>query len=257
MASAFALTVPGTRRLGIVGSPPVQRSRPAPARTFFAVIGSTLVVAAALGACKSDGRTLRPANGTQTQSVYTPTTTTVPATVETSVDIGKIPPFATSTTALSTVPFTLQLPFGDEGVIDTRFTCYGADVHPQIAWFGAPVNTVEIALVVTDPDASDFVHWVIAGLDPTNPLVGDGQVPIGAIEGENGFSTTAAPSVGWKGPCPPAGTTHHYWFTLYALSQQVDLPTGSSSADLLAVIENSSIDASEVTGIYTAPGANS
>ena len=238
--------------------PTASSSRPAFARTVFAVIGCTAILAAVLAACNSDGRTLRPAKPTQTQSVYTPTTTTVPATTVTSIDNSKIGTIGTSTTlASATVPFTLQLPFGEGGAIDPRFTCNGADVHPQIAWFGTPANTVEVALVVTDADASDFVHWIIAGLDPNDPFVGEGDVPVGAIEGENGFSTDAAPAVGWRGPCPPAGTTHHYWFTLYALSQQVELPTGSSAEDLLAVITNSSIDASEITGVYTAPTASS
>jgi len=230
--------------------------RPAPARTVFAVLGCAAILAAVLAACNSDGRTLRPAKPSQTQSVYTPTTTTVPATTVTSIDNSKIGTISTSTTLPSTtVPFTLQLPFGDGGTMDSRFTCNGADVHPQIAWFGTPANTVEVALVVTDADAGDFVHWIIAGLDPNDPFVGEGDVPVGAIEGQNGFSTEAAPVVGWRGPCPPAGTTHEYWFTLYALSQQVELPSGSSAEDLLSFITNSSIDASEITGVYTAPSS--
>lgn len=238
--------------------PTVPSSRPTTARTVFAVIGSAAILAVVLAACRSDGRTLRPAKVTQTQSVYTPTTTTVAATTVTSIDNSKIGTIGTSTTlASATVPFTLQLPFSDGGEIDPRFTCNGADVHPQIAWFGAPADTVEMALVVTDADAGDFVHWIVAGLDPNDPLLGEGDVPVGAIEGENGFSTDAVPVVGWRGPCPPAGTTHRYRFTLYALSQQVELPTGSAAADLLAVITNSSIEAAEVSGVYTAPPSSS
>ena len=239
--------------------PPVQSSRPTTARTVFVVFGCAAILAAALAACKSDGRTLRPAKPTQTQSVYTPTTTTVPPTAVTSIDNSKIGALSTTTTVASatTIPFTLQLPFADGGTIDPRFTCNGSDVHPQIAWLGTPASAVEMALVVTDADADDFVHWIIAGLDPNNPLLGEGDVPVGAIEGENSFSTASVPVVGWRGPCPPAGTTHHYWFTLYALSQQVELPTGSSSEDLLSVITNSSIDIAEVTGVYTAPSSSS
>jgi len=238
--------------------PPVQSSRSTTARAVVAIIGCAAILTVALASCKSDGRTLRPAKPTQTQSVYTPTTTTVPATTVTSFDNSKVGTIGTTTTLPSTtVPFTLQLPFAEGGAIDPRFTCNGTDVHPQIAWFGTPLGTVEMALVVTDADAGDFVHWVIAGLDPNDPLLGEGDVPVGAIEGENGFSTEAAPAIGWRGPCPPSGTTHHYWFTLYALGQQVELPTGASAADLLAAITNSSIDVAEVTGVYTAPATSS
>ena len=197
-----------------------------------------------LAACKSDGRTLRPADPTQTQSVYTETTTTVPTTTA-----GDVVSPAT-TTALA---FQLQLPFTDGGAMDARFTCNGVDVHPQISWLGAPADAVEMALVVTDIDAGDFVHWSIAGLDPFNSQIGEGDVPVGAIEGQNGFSTAIAPSVGWRGPCPPVGTKHHYRFTLYALDQQVELPTGSSAADLQSVIDSSAIGAAQITGVYATP----
>ena len=115
------------------------------------------------------------------------------------------------------------------------------------------MNAVEIALVVTDTDANDFVHWVVAGLDPKNPSIAEGSVPVGAIEGANGFSTAAAPSVGWNGPCPPKGSTHHYRFTLYALDQQIELPTGSPASDLMSAIDLSSIEAAQITGVYTSP----
>lgn len=204
-----------------------------------------MLVTVGLVACNSDGRTLRPADPTQTQSVYTPTTTTVPATIA-----GDAVSPATDAPALA---FMLQMPFADAGAIDTRFSCNGANVHPQVSWLGAPAAAVEMALVVTDIDAGDFVHWIIAGLDPFNPQIGEGDVPVGAIEGQNGFSTAAKPSIGWSGPCPPAGTSHHYRFTLYALDQQVELPTGSPAADLQTVIDASAIGAAQVTGVYATP----
>ncbi len=237
----------------------MSRSRSNFARPIVAVLGSVLLISAALAACNSDGRTLRPADPSQNQSVYTPTTTTVPTT---SIDSAagtkgsQLDPLATSTTTAGTdaaSSLTLQLPWADGGAIDQRFTCKGAGVHPQISWSGASPDTVELALVVTDIDANDYVQWIIAGLQPTENLISEGVVPVGAIQSLNGSSTAATPATGWSPPCPPAGSTHHYWFTLYALSQQVELPNGSASADMLNAIEDSSIDASEITGVYTAP----
>src|SRR5262245_33862546 len=180
------------------------------ARSLLPVALAAGLVPLALSACNSDGRTLRPAKPTQTQSVYTPTTTTTIA-----------PP---STLALDapaeTVAFVLNLPWVDNATIDPRYTCNGDDVQPSISWFGAPAEAVEMALVVRDVDANNFVHWIIGGLDPHNPFLGENDVPIGAIEGANDFSKPGAPDIGWRGPCPPAGTPHHYVFTLYALSQQ-------------------------------------
>jgi hypothetical protein len=151
------------------------------------------------------------------------------------------------------VQFTVVLPWSDGGTIDAAYTCAGDDISPQVSWYGAPTTAVEMALVVTDTDANDFVHWIIAGLDPKNPSIPAGTPPENAVQGQNGFSTAAAPSVGWKGPCAPAGTTHHYLFTLYALGQQIELPSGSSAADLLAFIQGAEISATTVTGTSSTP----
>ncbi len=198
-------------------------------------------------ACASDGRTLRDPTPDQTQSVYTPSTTTTV--------VGQLPALDTLAPAQNSAPvfFTVQLPWQNGGGIDVRYTCFGEDVQPQIGWIGVPAGTVEVALVVSDVDANNFVHWVIAGLDPANPLVAENSVPLGAIEGQNGFSTAAVPDIGWRGPCPPAGASHIYRFTLYALSQQVELPTGSAAADLIALIEGSAIAVSQVDGVYPPP----
>ncbi len=208
-----------------------------------------MLTVAGLAACNSDGRTLRPGDPSQNQSVYTPTTTTVVGDAFDTLN------GATGVTTITVAPlaFALSLPWADGGEIDIRFTCNGADVQPQVGWLGAPAAAVEMALVVTDTDANDFVHWIITGLDPLDPLVPENSLPLGAVQGLNGFSTSAAPVAGWRGPCPPAGTTHHYRFTLYALDQQVELPDGSAAADLLAVIDAASIAAAQSTATYTSP----
>ena len=225
---------------------------------------SRLVVAALAGplllisvvSCKSDGRTLRPALPSQVGSVFTPTTTTTivadPALPQTS---GNLPDFGPDFGEEDTpaAAFTLQMPWADGGLIAPRYTCNGENQSPGFTWAGTPPGTLEMALVVTDNDAAEFVHWVIAGLDPATPVVYEGVVPVAAIEGANDFSTTAVPDIGWAGPCPPSGSTHHYRFTLYALDQQIELPTGSRVADLIAVIEAASVQAAQTTGIYSSP----
>lgn len=215
-------------------------------RTIFFLLGSSALV---VGACNSDGRTLRSADPTQNQSVYTATTTTTL--------VGEVFDTVNGATGVTTtvapLEFALNLPWADGGQIDARYTCNGADVQPQVGWLGAPDAAVEMALMVTDTDANDFVHWIITGLDPLDPLLAENNVPLGAIQGLNGFSTVANPVVGWRGPCPPPGSTHHYRFTLYALDQQVELPDGSAGADLLAVIDATSIAAAQSTATYTAP----
>jgi Raf kinase inhibitor-like YbhB/YbcL family protein len=214
------------------------------AGSFLTTAVACGVVALTLVACNDDGRTLRPARPSQTQSVYTPTTTTT---------VAPSPTLALDASETAPLAFVLNLPWVDNAIIDTKYTCNGDDVQPQVSWFGAPPEAVEMALVVRDVDANNFVHWIIAGLDPHNPFLAENSVPVGAIEGQNDFSTASAPDIGWRGPCPPKGAPHHYVFTLYALDQQVELPTGSSAADMQSVIDSTSIQAAQVTGIYQTP----
>lgn len=214
-----------------------------------------LVALLAFSACRNDGRTLRPANPSLNASVFTPSTTT------TIID-DSVQPVATEVIATDVIDtaiegpgasFVLRTPWADGGLMDSRYTCRGQALSPALSWSGVPSNTASLALVVIDTDFNNYVHWVIAGLDPKGSRILEGQVPAGAIEGTNGASTPQFVSTGWKAVCPPKGATHHYRFTLYALDQQIDLPSGSPGADLMKVIDSSSIQAAQITGVYTTP----
>ncbi len=222
------------------------------ARSILVLVGCPAALLA-VTACNSDGRTLRPAGPDQTASVYT---TTTASTITTTIVEGA--QAVDPALELPDLAFVLNVPWEDGGAIDPRYTCEGADIQPGFSWLGAPAGAVEMALVVVDTDADNFVHWVIAGLDPRNPFVGENDVPVSAIEGTNDFAGSAATgegddeNIGWRGPCPPPGVIHNYRFTLYALAQPIELPTGSSAADLQAAIDATSIIVAERTGIYPA-----
>lgn len=218
-------------------------------RILISTVGCVLALSA-FSACQSDGRTLRPANPSQNASVFTASTTT------TVIDDSVQPSGSDESSAeLPAEDFALRTPAvpTDGDFLDAHFTCSAAGVSPPFSWTGVPADTASLALVVTDLDANNFVHWVIANISPSTFGVPSDDVPVGAIEGTNGKSTAAVPSVGWTPPCPPKGATHHYRFTLYALDQQIDLPTGSPSADIMTVVDNSALLAAQLTGVYTTP----
>ena len=56
---------------------------------------------------------------------------------------------------------------------------------------------------------------------------------------------------GWFGPCPPAGETHSYVFTLYALDKQTGLEPGASVDDLRAAIEGHVVVEATLTAPYS------
>ena len=90
--------------------------------------------------------------------------------------------------------FTLTSPnFAPGGAIPRQFTCDGQDVSPALMWEGAPERTAALALIVDDPDASGFVHWVVFELTGS----GSGGLPEGVSsspdapnQGRNDFNRT-------------------------------------------------------------------
>ncbi len=119
--------------------------------------------------------------------------------------------------------------FAHEGPLPAMYTCDGEDVSPMLA-----VENVEgaaaLAIVVDDPDAGDFVHWLVWNLPGRSGNVSDGEdvVALGAVEGANGFGGT-----GYAGPCPPAGEEHRYRFRFFALDRRLELPAGADVDDFV------------------------
>jgi Raf kinase inhibitor-like YbhB/YbcL family protein len=139
----------------------------------------------------------------------------------------------------------MSLPWAEGATIDARFTCDAGDVSPMISWTAPPAGTVEMALLMID-ESADFVHWAVVGIPPTAGQKPEGT-PFagGAIEGKNSFG-----NLGYQGPCPPAGAAHTYRFTLYALSQQAELPDAFTGQDLEPVAEAAALAVADVSGTY-------
>ena len=138
--------------------------------------------------------------------------------------------------------------FSDHAPIPTRHTKDGEDVSPTLEWSGVPEGTVELALVCEDPDApgGTFVHWVVSGLDPSLPGLSEGQVPAGAVEGQNDYG-----DLGYGGPRPPAGDpAHRYFFRLYASSEPLGLSPGASADDLRSALTSKELARGTLVGTY-------
>ena len=118
----------------------------------------------------------------------------------------------------NTVPITLRSGAFDEGgSIPTRFTCDGEDVSPPLEWSGAPEGTASFVLIVDDPEATGFVHWLVADIPASVTSLGEGRAEGTGVAGRNDFGRS-----GWGGPCPPSGE-HRYRFSIFALSGSLGL----------------------------------
>ena len=131
--------------------------------------------------------------------------------------------------------------FADGGTIPERFTCHGAGAAPPLTWTGVPTSAAALALVVVDPDAHDFYHWIALDL-PASSTSLDGPAD---VEARNSKGST-----GWTPPCPPSGT-HHYEFTVYALDAPTGVGDGSETSKALDAIDEHAIAHGTLTGVVS------
>jgi Raf kinase inhibitor-like YbhB/YbcL family protein len=137
--------------------------------------------------------------------------------------------------------------------LPAKYTADGADLSPPLAWNGAPVGTRSFAIIADDPDASGgvFTHWVIFNLPEYATGLPEGMqkqpiTPDLAIQGKNDFG-----GIGYGGPAPPAGSVHHYRFTVYALDDKMDrITVGATADELKAQMQGHILAQDTLTGLY-------
>jgi Raf kinase inhibitor-like YbhB/YbcL family protein len=132
--------------------------------------------------------------------------------------------------------------------IPDKHTSNGENVAPPLEWSGAPEGTRAYALVVHDPDAplvEGFTHWVAYGIPAETTSLPEGGE--GPVQGLNSMGEE-----GYTGPAPPPGHgPHHYYFWVYALDEDLELPPGLDRRALLTQIEDHVIEQARVIGTYS------
>lgn len=179
----------------------------------------------ALGACGDDSREIQPPEG----QMDTTTTSAAPEEPAGAGD-GQAP------LELTTGSFT------PGELVPQRYTCHGEDVSPGLSWSNVPEGTQELVIIMRDLDAtverpsgqeSEFIHWVVGGIDPGAGELAEGEVPDGAVEALNDFGEE-----GWAGPCPPEGSGDHvYEFRVYALGEALSLVPDLEPEQSVALVE--------------------
>ena len=141
-------------------------------------------------------------------------------------------PAAPKTIAVTSPAFQAGQP------VPIRFTCRGGAVSPPLSWTGVPARTVEMAVVVDDPDAPDppFTHWVVAGLATSTIGLAEGDVPPGAVQARN---SAGQPS--YAGMCPPSGQLHHYRFSVHALSRHARVTSSTTATQARKAVNDATL----------------
>jgi len=138
--------------------------------------------------------------------------------------------------------------FTNDGSIPRKYSCDGEDVSPPLAWNGLPADAKALALIVDDPDARGFVHWVAFDISVSGP---SGALAEGASTGAGAprQGTNSFGKVGWGGPCPPSGT-HHYRFRLFAIRQPLGLQGAPTADQVLATAKGKVVAEARLTGLF-------
>ena len=129
--------------------------------------------------------------------------------------------------------------------IPKKYTCDGEDVSPPLSINDIPENTKSIAIIVDDPDApmGTFDHWIAWNISPDTGTLNEGAVV--PVQGKNNFG-----ELRYRGPCPPRGPAHRYFFKVYALDTTLDLPVGSTKRQLEDSMEGHILGKGELIGTY-------
>lgn len=212
--------------------------------TTIRVLGlaACLVVA---GCQAQSNATNAPTPGAPSEAPGSPLPTPSAAATETAAPTETAMPSKSPTPA---GPFTLtSSAFAAGGSIPRTYTCDGQDASPPLQWSGAPDRTVALALIVDDPDAGGFIHWVMFNVDAT----ASGGLPTGLSaspdappQGRNSFGR-----VGYGGPCPPSGT-HHYVFRLLALDAALPLTGTPKASQVLDAAKGHTLGEAKLTATY-------
>lgn len=135
--------------------------------------------------------------------------------------------------------------FEHQQPIPAKYTCKGEDISPPLNFSGIPKGTKSLVLVMDDPDApmGTFDHWIVWDLPPLlDSLEENAKV---AHQGMNHFDEKR-----YRGPCPPPGKPHRYFFKLYAIDKLLQLSEGATKTEVEAAIEGHILDKATLIGTF-------
>jgi hypothetical protein len=138
--------------------------------------------------------------------------------------------------------------FKNNQSIPDKYTCDGDNINPPLKIEGVPPLSTSLVLIVDDPDSPSgtFTHWLVWNINPNIKEVKENSLP---TRGEEG--TTSSGRIEYTSPCPPEGSTHRYFFKIYALDTILDLLPVAAAEDLGPAMEDHILDEGILIGTYS------
>ncbi len=142
--------------------------------------------------------------------------------------------------------------FTEGAPIPAKYTCDGRDVSPPLMWSGAPEGMRSFALIADDPDApaGTWVHWVLYNLPASTTELPEGVPPAETVAGGGRQGRNDFGRLGYGGPCPPRGRPHRYFFKLYALDTELNLPARATKQEVERAMRGHILADGQLMGTY-------
>lgn len=168
-----------------------------------------------------------------------------------------------STTTNNTVnPTTIfeisSTAFANNGVIPDKYSCKVSNqVFMPFSWKNAPKGTLSFVLLMEDSDAipvAGYVwdHFLLYNISANENAIKEGTnqttpIPTNALIGKNSFGQN-----NYGGPCPPAGQTHTYTFSLLALDKaDLGVASGLTKTEILNLANGHILGTAKYKGKFT------
>lgn len=142
---------------------------------------------------------------------------------------------------------TISMERPNNWMISKEYTCQWDNKFPEIHLTNIPTKTKSLALIIDDPDVSDWTrdHLLLANIDYSwSEKIINKSTFNSATIGKNSRWQTSRGS-----PCPPTWT-HRYFFKVFSLDSKLNLKTGFSKQELLTAMENHILEKKELIWLY-------
>lgn len=140
------------------------------------------------------------------------------------------------------------------GVVPEPASGNGGNISPDLAWNKPPRGTKSFVLLVEDPDGNrdgaPVRHWIVFDIDPAARALPSGVQPdLASPKMTQGLNVRGA--IGYAGPRPRPGATHHYHFELFALDTRLGLTDRASRAAVVAGMAGHVLAKGQIVAIFT------
>ena len=136
--------------------------------------------------------------------------------------------------------------------IPNTYSGEGANVSPDLTWNGASGDVKSYVVICDDPDAPGrtWVHWTVWNIPPSMTRL-DKAVSSAVLQAAGAIQgITSAGVAGYRGPMPPPGSTHHYYFRVYALDTQLSIAATADRAQLDSAMSGHVLSQGQLVGTF-------